>query len=155
MGPPEPAPNYRERVSSTGHERPRTLWEHGRRRGFDVASLTVALLLTAAVLDLGLSARLGLFFDLVFVTLCVAAALSVRLEDFFPVGVLPPLALLLVVVLLAISRPAAVARATDGVVQATVTGLAGHALALALGYAACLGLLAVRRSFLGQRSGTA
>lgn len=150
MGSCRGSANYRERVNSASRPRPRTLWEHGRRPGFDVASLTVALLLTATVLNLALAERLGLFFDLIFVTLCVAAALSVRLEDFFPVGVLPPLAMLLVVVLLALSDPGSVARPTDGVVQATVSGLAGHALALALGYAVALGLLATRRMFLAQ-----
>ncbi len=129
------------------HQRPRTLWEEGRQPGREVASLAVALLLTAAVVDLLLSARLGLLYDLVFVTLCVGAALTVRPRDFFTVGVLPPLAMLLVVLLLAVTEPASVAHPEDGVVQATVSGLSGHALPLMFGYGACLGLLALRRSF--------
>lgn len=128
--------------------RARTLWDEGRRPGRDVVSLAVALLLTAAVVDLLLSEGLGLFFDLAFVTVCVGAALGVRPSDFFAVGVLPPLAMFALVVLLAFSDPGAVARADDGLVQATVSGVSHHAVALLLGYAACLGLLAVRRQVL-------
>lgn len=132
------------------HTRPATLWEAGNRRAPAVLRLAAALLLSAAVLDLLLSERLGLFFDLVFVSLSVGLALAVRPADFFPVGVFPPLAMFGVVLLLAISRPASVARADDGVVQATVSGLSAHAIGLALGYAACLGLLAVRRQWVAS-----
>ena len=118
-----------------------------------MVSLAVALLLTAGVLDLILTERLGLLFDLAFVTVCVGAALGVRPRDFFAVGVLPPLAMFAIVLLLAISDPGRVARADDGVVQATVSGLSGHAIALVLGYAACLGLLALRRSYLQRHAG--
>jgi hypothetical protein len=138
-------------VSSVLHDRPRTLWEEGRRPGHEVVSLVVAVLLTATVLDLLLSARLGLLFDLAFVALCVVAALTVRPPDFFTAGVLPPLAMLVVVLLLGISEPGSVAHPEDGVVQATVSGLSGHALALMFGYGACLALLAARRGFLASR----
>ncbi|TNM46029.1 hypothetical protein FHP29_03555 [Nocardioides albidus] len=134
-------------MSSAAHERPRTLWEEGHRPGREVVALVVALLLTATVLDLVLSEGLGLFFDLAFVTVCVGAALAVRPSDFFPIGVLPPLAMALVVVLLGFSDRASIARNDDGIVQAVVAGLSRHGIALALGYAACLGLLALRRSF--------
>lgn len=132
---------------STVPSRPPTLWEAGNRPAAGVLRLASALLVTAAALDLLLSDGLGLFFDLVFVTLAVGLALAVRPSDFFPVGVFPPLAMFAIVLLLAISRPDAVARATDGFVQATVSGLSTHAVPLALGYAACLGLLAVRRQW--------
>jgi hypothetical protein len=52
------------------------------------------------------------------------------------------------VLLLALSDPGAVARADDGPVQATVSGVSHHAVALLLGYGACLALLAVRRQVL-------
>lgn len=133
------------------HDRPPTLWEEGRRPGREVASLMVAILLTVAVLDLLASDRLGTLYDLAFVTLCVGAALLVRPADFFTVGVLPPLSMLLVVLLLGIAEPGSVAHPADGWVQATVSGLSGHALALLAGYGACLGLLAVRRRFLVDR----
>lgn len=132
---------------SSATQRHRTLWEEGRRPGREVASLVVALLLSATVLDLALSAGLGLFFDLAFVSLCVGAALAVRPPDFFLIGVLPPLAMALVVLLLGISDRSSIARADDGLVQAVLAGLSRHGIALALGYAACLGLLALRRSF--------
>lgn len=125
-----------------------TLWEEGRQPAQDLIALAMALLLTATVLDLVLSDGLGLFYDLAFVTICVGAALLVRPTDFFAVGVLPPLAMLLVALLVGISEPGAVARVDDGFVQATVSGLSGHAIALVFGYGACLALLAVRRSFL-------
>ncbi|WP_157538429.1 MULTISPECIES: DUF6542 domain-containing protein [unclassified Nocardioides] len=127
-----------------------TLWEAGTRPVGGALRLASALLITAAVLDLLLSEGLGLFYDLVFVTLCVGVALTVRASDFFPVGVFPPLAMFVVVLLLAISQPESVADPTDGVVQATVSGLSGHAVALALGYAACLALLVVRRQFVAR-----
>lgn len=133
--------------------RPPSLWEEGRRPAQEVISLAVALLLTTMVLSLVLSASLGLFYDLVFVTLCVGTALTVRPAEFFFVGVLPPLAMLLIVALLAVSEPGAVARSDDGFVQATVSGLSGHAVALAWGYGACLSLLAIRRAVLVRRSG--
>ncbi|GAA1526916.1 DUF6542 domain-containing protein [Nocardioides humi] len=134
-------------MSSAAHQCSKTLWEEGRRPGQEVASLTVALLLTATVLDLLLSDGLGLFFDLAFVSLCVGAALTVRPRDFFVIGVLPPLAMALVVLLLAVSDRASIARPDDGLAQAAISGLSRHGLALAFGYAACLGLLAMRRSF--------
>lgn len=138
--------------SAVVRQRPRTLWEQGRRPAREVVTLAIALLMSAVVLDLLLSEGLGLFYDLVFVTLSVAAALTVRPADFFAVGILPPLAMLSVVLLLALSEPGSVAQADDGVVQATVSGLSAHAVALAGGYGLCLGLLLVRREWLRQRS---
>ena len=137
--------------SAVVRQRPRTLWEQGSRPAREVVTLTIALLMTAVVLDLVLSEGLGLFYDLVFVTLSVAAALTVRPTDFFAVGVLPPLAMFSVVLLLAISEPSSVAQADDGVVQATVSGLSAHAVALAGGYAISSGLLLIRREWARQR----
>ncbi|WP_157537245.1 DUF6542 domain-containing protein [Nocardioides sp. Root190] len=133
--------------SAVVRPRPRTLWEQGVRPARDAVPLGIALLVTAMVLDLMLSEGLGLFYDLVFVTLSVAAALTIRHEDFFAVGVAPPLAMFTVVLLLAVSEPGAIAQAGDGAVQATVSGLSAHALALAGGYGACLALLLVRRQY--------
>jgi hypothetical protein len=121
-----------------------TLWEQGEEPAHEVAALAVALLLTAATVDLALADRLGLLFDLTFVTVCARAALMVRPAGFFTVGVLPPLAMLTCVALLAVAEPAAVAHEQDGVVQATVSGLSGHAIALVIGYLLCLGVLAIR-----------
>jgi len=135
---------------NTRTDRAPTIWEEGREPGYAVASLTVAVLLTATAVDVLLSESLGLLFDLTFVTACVFAALAVRPADFFAVGVLPPLAMLGTIVLLALTDPATVAHPTDGVVQATVSGLSAHSVALVSGYLLCLGALAVRRQVAGR-----
>jgi len=89
--------------------------------------------------------QLGLFFDIVFVLVCVGAALAVRPSDFFTVGVLPPLALAGTIVVLAVVDRAAASKADDSFVQAVVSGLAHHAFALMIGYALALAVLALRQ----------
>lgn len=123
----------------------RTLWQEGRYPARLVVTLSVALTLLAVLADRALSARLGVLFDVAFVLVCLAAALAVRPRDFFAVGVLPPLLMLAVVVLLAVTARASVAEATDGPVQAVVSGLAHHAGGLVAGYALALAVLALRR----------
>jgi hypothetical protein len=123
----------------------RTLWQEGRQPGPVVIGTVASALLVAVLLTEAFDARIGLFFDLVFVASCLGAALMVRPRDFFTVGVLPPLALTATVVLLAFVDRAAVARADDSVTQATVSGLAHHAQALAIGYALTLLVLALRQ----------
>lgn len=129
---------------------PRTLWEEGRRPGRQVVTLGALTAAAAAWLDVGLSGRLMLFFDVTFVVVCLAAALAVRPRDFFLVGVLPPLLMLGVVTMLAVSARGAVAEEVDGLVQAVVSGLAHHAGALAVGYVFTLGILALRQAVLGR-----
>jgi len=109
-----------------------------------MVALGLALTLTVAVLDVGIGGRLGLVFDLVFVGVCVIVALLVRPEDFFTVGVLPPLIMLTVFVLVGISHRVAIATDDDALAQAVVTGLAHHAVALGIGYGGCLVCLAIR-----------
>ena len=99
------------------------------------------------VFDISIGGGVGLVFDLAFVAVCLAVALLVRPEDFFTVGVLPPLIMLVVFTLLAVSRPVTIANREDGVVQAVVTGLSHHAVALGVGYAVCLVCLAIRDRF--------
>lgn len=123
---------------------PRTLWEEGRHPGRLVVG-AAALALVAVVLVSLVLGRLGLFFDLAFVVVCVAAALAVRPRDFFSVGVLPPLLLAATVTVVAVVDPAAVARPEDAVAQAVVSGLAHHAVALVIGYALTLSVLALRQ----------
>lgn len=123
----------------------RTLWEEGRRPGRQVVTLSAIATVSVAGLDLALTDELTLFFDLTFVVLCLAAALSVRPRDFFVVGVLPPLLMLGTVTLVALVARGAVAEAVDGPVQAVVSGLAHHAGALVAGYALTLGILALRQ----------
>jgi hypothetical protein len=125
----------------------RTLWEEGREPGYQVVALGLAAALTIVVLDLWRSGEVTVLFDVVFVLTCVGLALLVRPQDFFTVGVLPPLIMAAVFVLVAITDPAAIAHREDGLVQAVVSGLSTHAEALGLGYGLCLACLAVRRRF--------
>jgi hypothetical protein len=123
----------------------RTLWEEGRRPGALVVSGVAVALAVAVLLQLAVGDRLGWFFDLAFVAACVAAALLVRPRDFFAVGVLPPLALGTTIVVVAAVDRTAVAKAGDNVIQAVVSGLAHHAVALAFAYALTLTILGLRQ----------
>jgi hypothetical protein len=129
----------------------RTLWEEGHESGRQVVVLGVALALTFTALDLLVFGRLTVLFDIGFVLMCVAVALLVRPSDFFTVGVLPPLLMVGAFVLIGVAQPDLVADAGDGAIQAVVSGLSHHAGALIVGYALCLGVLAVRHRVLGQR----
>lgn len=122
----------------------RPVWD-GVSRGSEVVALSTALTLTAATIEIALGGHLRLFFDLCFVAVCLTAAMLVRPRDFFTVGVLPPLLMLGTMVLVALNGPGVVAARHDGFVQAVVTGLARHSLALFVGYAACLVTLVLRR----------
>jgi len=128
----------------------RTLWEEGHEPGRQVVALGLALALTAVVLDQWLVGHVGLLFDVCFVLLCVATALAVRPADFFTVGVLPPMLMVVVFTLLGATRPDTIADPEDGVVQAVVSGLSHHAGALVTGYLTCLAILAVRQKVLAQ-----
>ena len=128
----------------------RTLWEEGHESGRQVVVLGVALALTITALDLLVFGRLTAFFDVAFVLLCVGLALLVRPSDFFTVGVLPPLLMVGDFVLIGATRPEVIADATDGVVQAVVSGLSHHAGALTVGYLLSLGVLALRHRVLSR-----
>lgn len=129
-----------------------TVWETGRQPGQEVVTLGIAVILTVAALDLLVSDRLGWFFNLGFVALCVFVALRVRPGDFFTIGVLPPLLLLSVTCLIALARPTALS-AGDGLIGAIGTGLADHVGALLIGHVLCLAALAFRRHFVAVRQG--
>lgn len=130
--------------------RHRTLWEEGREPARQVVALGLALALTAVVLDQWLVGHVGVVFDVCFVLLCVATALAVRPADFFTVGVLPPMLMVVVFALVGATRPEMIADPGDGVVQAVVSGLSLHAGALVTGYLLCLAILAVRQRVLAQ-----
>lgn len=123
----------------------RTLWEEGRQPGPVVVGGVASALLVAVLLTEVFGSQLGFFFDLVFVLACLGAALLVRPRDFFTVGVMPPLALIGTVLLVAAVDRGLVADVEDHLVQATVSGLAHHAQALAIGYALALATLALRQ----------
>lgn len=122
-----------------------TLWEEGRGTGRQVVALTTLAAVSTAWLNVVLTARLSLFFDLTFVVLCLAAAFAVRPRDFFIVGVLPPLLMLGVVTMLAVAARGTVADDVDSLAQAVVSGLAHHASGLVAGYAVALAVLALRQ----------
>ena len=126
------------------HREPAPIWD-GHSRGSEVVALSTALTLTAATVEITLAGGLGLFFDLCFVATCLTAALMVRPREFFTVGVLPPLLMLGTMVLVALNGTQVIASRHDSVVQAVITGLARHSVALFIGYAVCLVTLALRR----------
>lgn len=122
----------------------RPIWD-GEARGSEVVALSVALTLTAATAEIAISGHLRLFFDVCFVAICLAAAMLVRPRDFFTVGVLPPLLMLGTMVLVALNGTQVIANRHDSVVQAVITGLAHHSVALFVGYAGCLITLVLRQ----------
>jgi hypothetical protein len=111
----------------------------------------VVVILVVAGLSLLIGNHLGTPFDLVFVLVCAGSAMWVAPRDFFVVGVMPPLLLAGTVAVLAWFDRGAVARPDDALAQAFVSGLAHHAKALVLGYAATLVLLALRQVALRRR----
>ena len=119
--------------------------------GSRVMRLAVMVGLMVLALDLVLNSRLTLLFDIGFVLLCLAAALSVRPRDFFHVGVLPPLLLLGLVTLVASIHRAWIAETGDGLIQAVVSGLAHLASGLLAAYLLALAVLAVRQRILRRR----
>ena len=122
----------------------RTVWEEGREPGRQIVALGTAVALTAVLIDLTLTDRVGVLFDIAFVLLCVVLALAVRPDDFFTAGVLPPLLMVGVFVFLALLRPTTIGESGDGAVQAVVSGLSHHSEALVTGYLLCLAVLLVR-----------
>jgi hypothetical protein len=131
----------------------RAIWDDGREPGLDlgheqgraVVALGVAVALTVIVVNVAMVGRVSMFFDLCFVLLCLGLALLVRPRDFFTVAVLPPLIMVGGFAVLAVDRPEAIAAADDGLVQAVVSGLAHHSVALVCGYALCLATLFARQ----------
>ena len=123
----------------------RAIWDDGREPGRAVVALGVAVALSVIVVNVALVGRVSMFFDLWFVLLCLGLALLVRQRDFFTVGVLPPLIMVVGFAILAVDRPGAIASPRDGLVQAVVSGLAHHSVALVCGYALCLVTLLARQ----------
>ncbi|MDO7868892.1 DUF6542 domain-containing protein [Nocardioides jiangxiensis] len=122
-----------------------TIWDEGTESARRVVLLGVALTLTVTALDLVIGRGLGIIFDIGFVLIAPALALRVHPRDFFPISVTPPLLMLGLFLAIAADDASVIARADDGLVQATLSGLAHHSWALVLGYAACLAFLQIRR----------
>jgi hypothetical protein len=100
--------------------------------------------------DLGVSSGLGVVFDTGFVVLCIALALAIRPEDFFHVGVLPPMLLLGFCGVLGVVDRGAIAPRGDGLVQAVISALAHHSGSLLVGYGSALVVLAIRNRVLSR-----
>jgi len=129
----------------------RTLWEQGTKPGRQVATLASAATLVVVLGHLLLTRQLNIAFDISFVAICVAAALSVRPREFFVVGVLPPLLMLGAMLTAALLAREAIAETGDGLIQAVVSGLAHQAGALVAGYGLTLVILALRQMAAQQR----
>ena len=119
-------------------------WEVGSEPGRQVVSLGVAVALTAVSIDVLLVGRLTLFFDLCFMVLCLGLAALVRRSDFYLVALLPPVLMTLVFGFVALVARGAIADPSDSVLQAVISGVATHGVALFIGYALCLGWLGWR-----------
>lgn len=122
----------------------RPVWD-GATRGSEVVALATALTLTAAAAEITATGHLRTIFDVCFVAICLASAMMVRPRDFFSVGVLPPLLMSGTMLLVALNGVQVIASRHDSVVQAVITGLARHSLALFIGYAVCLVTLVLRQ----------
>jgi hypothetical protein len=123
----------------------RAIWDDGREPGRAVVALGVAVTLSVIVVNVAMVGRVTMFFDLWFVLLSLGLALLVRRRDFFTVGVLPPLIMVGAFGVLAVDQPGAIANPDDGLVQAVISGLAHHSVALVCGYALCLVTLFARQ----------
>ncbi|CAM3555774.1 DUF6542 domain-containing protein [Nocardioides zeicaulis] len=119
-------------------------WQVGREPGRQVVVLGVAVTLTAVCLDVLLAGELTLFFDLCFTALCLGLAALVRRRDFFLVALLPPLLMTGVFTFLALVARDTVGARDDSTLQAVVSGVATHGVALGAGYGLCLAWLAWR-----------
>ena len=119
-------------------------WEVGHEPGRQVVSLGVAVTLTAVSTDVLLAGSLTFFFDLCFMALCLALATLVRRRDFYLVALLPPVLMTAVFGFVALVARDAVADPRDSLLQAVVSGVATHGVALFVGYALCLGWLGWR-----------
>jgi hypothetical protein len=124
--------------------RAHTWWQVGQEPGRQVVSLGVALTLTAVALDVLLVGSLTLFFDLCFMALCLGLAALVRRHDFYLVALLPPALMVLVFGFVAVVARDAIADPRDSFLQAVISGVVTHGVALFIGYALCLGWLGWR-----------
>jgi hypothetical protein len=111
-----------------------------------------AVVVTAAAVafDMTLTGRLSMFFDLCFVLVGLSAALLVRRQGLFAVGVLPPLLLGAVAAVLAVSAPGALTSSHLAFVSTWLTGLAHHSGALAATHVIVLAIVGLRAARVGE-----
>lgn len=110
--------------------------------------LVAVLLAGTTALEIRLSDQLGLFFAICFVLTVLTAALLVRSDGFYAVGVLPPLMMLAVLVVVAWSAPQAIQAhglvAEAGTLQRVIAGIVSHATPLAIGHVLVLLVIGAR-----------
>ena len=133
----EPRPHPRHAVDSSPpplvHQAPgRVVW--------------AAVVVTAGVaaFDVALTGRLSMFFDLCFILVGLCAALDVRRDGLYAVGVLPPLLLGAVVAVLAVLLPSTLTDSRLAFASTWLTGLAHHGVALVSAHAVVLTIVGMR-----------
>jgi len=113
-----------------------------------VAAVSALCLGGAAAVQLALTDHLGVFFGICFVLASLTAALLVRADGFFTVGVLPPLLLLGILAAVGAVAPSAIdapGLSDDaGLVQRVIAGVVSQAPALVIGHGVALGVLGLR-----------
>jgi len=126
----------------------------GQESGPQVLVLGLGGCVGIVAVDLLLSGRLTMFFDLAFITLCLALTPLVRADGVFLACFLPPVMMVAVFGLVHLVDPEAIGNRDDGLLQSVIAGLTAHAAALAIGYAICLVALGLRlRGPLSPRTG--
>ena len=113
-----------------------------------VVTAAALLLLTSAWVSVEIGGTLGGFFGLCFVLVCLTGALGARDRALFTAGVLPPLAMIAVVLLVSALSPEAVAigavEPAASIATRTVAGVVDQAVALILGHLMTLAVVAAR-----------
>jgi hypothetical protein len=117
---------------------------------FQVVGGAVVVTASAVAFDMTLTGRLSMFFDLCFVLVGLSAALLVRRQGLFAVGVLPPLLLGAVAAVLAGSAPGALTASHLAFVSTWLTGLAHHGGALAATHLVVLAIVGLRAARVGE-----
>ena len=115
---------------------------------FQVVGGAVVATAAAVAFDMTLTGRLSMFFDLCFVLVGLWAALVVRRQGLYAIGVLPPLLLGAVVAFLAVTMPSTLTASHIAFVSTWLTGLARHGVALGATHIVVLAIV-------GLRAGTA
>ena len=110
--------------------------------------VTAALLTASAWVSVQLGGQLGTFFGLCFVLVSLTVALAADDRALFAPGILPPLALVATVLVIAVLAPDAVADDTSaglsGLLARAVAGVVDLAAALVVAHLAALAVVAAR-----------
>jgi hypothetical protein len=113
-----------------------------------VVVVSTVCLCGAATVQLALTDHLGVFFGICFVLAALTAALLVRADGFFTVGVLPPLLMLGIVCAVSAAVPSGIdapGLADDaGFLQRVIAGVVSQAPALVIGHGVALGVIGLR-----------